>query len=184
MISIELINREASRQMETMPPIMRTITNTTLIELDKKIKKFSQYEWNLDPFLREEFENLQLQPIEKIDRFIVTDILPKVEKELTPILTRLIANPTTARQLTSGITDIISLLSFLSINNNINSNNKNRNSSSSSNSNHWNYWYNWYDTGRNSDGLNGNIGGDPMNDFNNYLLDSVEEVTVNLEKGS
>lgn len=115
LITTELIQREVIRQSTSFPPIMQALANRTLSELDGKLQLLSFLQWNFEPFLRVEVENLQTQPVELLDKYIVTEILQRVDKELSPFLTKLLADPGKVKDITAKIKDIIKLLALLVI---------------------------------------------------------------------
>jgi len=90
LISTELFQRELSKQSSSLPPIINLLANTTLLELDMKLELLSYLKWNMDPFIQAEFENLQTQPLEVLDKFIVNEVLMKIDKDFSPYLSKLI----------------------------------------------------------------------------------------------
>lgn len=73
----------------------------------------SALKWDIDPFLQTEIENLQTQPLEVIEKFIVKELLPRVDKELSPVLSKLITDPQQVTQVTQNLKDLIKLGSTL-----------------------------------------------------------------------
>jgi len=131
LVSSELLQREINNKSYQLPPLLQEIANSTALELDTKLEFLSSLKWDLDPFLAAEYENLQTQPLEVIDRYIVKELLPRVDKELSPVLSRLITDPNKVKKITSNIKDLLNLGSSLilteqasrnqnEINNNIN----------------------------------------------------------------
>ena len=131
LISSELLQREINTKSYQLPPLLQEIANSTIFELDTKLEYLSSVKWDLDPFFAAEIENLQTQPLEVIDRYIVKELLPRVDKELSPVLSKLITDPTKVKQITANIKDLLNLGSSLilteqasrnsnNINNNIN----------------------------------------------------------------
>lgn len=86
LIASELLRRGVNSDKYVLPPLLREIANNTSIELDMKLEMLSSLNWKVDPFLKGEYENLQSQPLEVLDKFIVTSILPSVDKDLAPFL--------------------------------------------------------------------------------------------------
>lgn len=86
LIASELLRRGVNSDKYVLPPLLREIANNTSIELDAKLEMLSSLDWKADPFLKGEYENLQSQPLEVLDKFIVTSILPSVDKDLAPFL--------------------------------------------------------------------------------------------------
>jgi len=64
----------------------------------------------VDPFFQAELENLQTQPLEVIDKFIVTQILPSVDKEFAPFLLKYMTGDTErVKTVTRNVKDLIEL---------------------------------------------------------------------------
>lgn len=74
LISAELIQRGVNKQSHTFPPIVSTLANRTLSELEMKLELLSALQWDLQPFFQKEVENLQTQPIELLDKYIVSEV--------------------------------------------------------------------------------------------------------------
>jgi hypothetical protein len=113
LISSELLQREINTKSYQLPPLLQEIANSTVFELDTKLEYLSALKWDLDPFLAAEMENLQTQPLEVIDRYIVKELLPRVDKELSPVLSNLITDPAKVKQITANIKDLLNLGSSL-----------------------------------------------------------------------
>jgi hypothetical protein len=113
LILSELLQRETKTNFVRLPPVLRAIVNETAGELDTKLEFLSSMQWSVEPFLRKELENLQTQPLELLDKYIVTDILPRVDKEISPILNNLVGDPKTVKQITSSIKDLIQVTSVV-----------------------------------------------------------------------
>ena len=110
LISSELLRRAVNSNSETLPPVIREFANATIIELDAKLEMLSSLEWKVDPFLRAELENLQTQPLEVIDKFIVTSILPSVDKDFAPFLLKYMVGDTKkVKTITQSLKDLIQL---------------------------------------------------------------------------
>jgi hypothetical protein len=109
LIGSELIRREVDYKADVVPNLVRDIANTTVYELDSKLELLSSLQWNFDPFLKSERENLQTQPIEAIDKYIVTEILPRVQKDISPMLENMVQDPEKVREVTSNIKKVIEL---------------------------------------------------------------------------
>ena len=113
LIASELLQREVNTQFLTLPPVLRALANNTALELDTKLEFLSSLQWDVDPFLRAEIENLNKQPLEVIDRFIVTEILPRVDNQLSPVLSNLIGDPNSVSLITRNIKDLIQVISVV-----------------------------------------------------------------------
>eukprot|EP01038_Epipyxis_sp_PR26KG_P010695 gene10695-14362_t len=116
LVATELIQREVSKQSATFPPLMQGLANNTLVELDNKLEMLTYLNWNMDPFIQNEMENLQTQPFEVFDKFIVSEVLSKVDREFSPIIAKLVGNPTKVKAITRNIKDLIQLLAAVNIN--------------------------------------------------------------------
>lgn len=113
LILSELLQRETKTNFVRLPPVLRSIVNETAEELDQKLEYLSSMQWSVEPFLRTEIENLQKQPLELLDKYLVTDILPRVDKEISPILNSLVGDPKTVSQITQNIKDLIQVTSVV-----------------------------------------------------------------------
>lgn len=71
LIATELIKREIILK-ESYPLGMRTAAETALRELEAKIEYLAATNWALDPFIRKEFDQLQTQPLEVLDKYLAT----------------------------------------------------------------------------------------------------------------
>ena len=110
LISSELLRRAVNSNSETLPPVIREFAKATILELDTKLEILSSLEWKVDPFLRAELENLQTQPLEVIDKFIVTSILPSVDKDFAPFLLKYMVGDTKkVKTITQSLKDLIQL---------------------------------------------------------------------------
>jgi hypothetical protein len=109
LVGLELLQREMYQSSMLMPPIIQNIANITTENLETKIDILSSLSFELDPFFQYELDNLQTQPFEAIEKYIINNILPRVDKELSPILSSLIAKPGTVRKMTQTLKDIIKL---------------------------------------------------------------------------
>eukprot|EP01041_Mallomonas_annulata_P008172 gene8172-16795_t len=116
LMSSELLQREVLSKTSVLPPLIKDLANTTITELEIKLELLSFYNWDLDPFLRAELDTLQNLPFEAVDKFIVTDILPKIDKEFSPYLARLIGNPEQVSAVTRNIKDLVELTIMVLIN--------------------------------------------------------------------
>ena len=115
LVSSELLQREINNKAYQLPPLLQEIANTTVLELDSKLEFLSSLQWDLDPFFAAEYENLQTQPLEVIDRYIVKELLPRVDKELSPVLSKLVTDPNKVKKITKNIKDLLNLGSSLLI---------------------------------------------------------------------
>ena len=110
LIASELLRRGVNSNSETLPPLIREFANATIIELDLKLEMLSSLEWKIDPFLKAELENLQTQPLEVIDKFIVNSILPSVDKDFAPFLLKYMVGDTKkVKTITQSLKDLIQL---------------------------------------------------------------------------
>ena len=107
LIASELLQREVNTNTLKLPPVLQDIANTTILELDSKLQFLSSLQWNMDPFLQAELENLQNQPLEVIDKYIVKEFLPKIDKELSPLLSSMITDPDKVKLITNNVKDLI-----------------------------------------------------------------------------
>ena len=107
LIASELLQREVNTKFLRLPPLVRELVNSTALELDAKLEFLSSLQWDVDPFLRAEIENLQNQPLELVDKFVVTEILPRVDRELSPMLNNLIGDPRRVSKITASIKELI-----------------------------------------------------------------------------
>lgn len=64
LIGTELIKREVTKQSSLFPPIMQELANKTLLELDLKLEMITSMQYDIDPFLKLEYQRLQSQPTE------------------------------------------------------------------------------------------------------------------------
>ena len=71
LISIELIKRELVLK-QSYPLAVREVAQRTILELERKLEHLSNTDWQLDPFIAAEFKRLRAQPIEVIDKYLVT----------------------------------------------------------------------------------------------------------------
>ena len=107
LIASELLKRGVKNEKLILSPRVREIANMTSAELDSKLEMLSSLEWKVDPFLKGEYDNLQSQPLEVIDRFIVTSILPNVEKELTPFMNSMVGDTDKVKVAVQNLKDAI-----------------------------------------------------------------------------
>lgn len=110
LIASELLRRGINTNSDTLPPVVREFANATIVELDAKLEKLSSLEWRVDGFFKEELENLQAQPLEVIDKFIVNSILPSVDKDFAPFLLKyMVGDAKRVKTITQSIKDLIQL---------------------------------------------------------------------------
>ena len=107
LIASELLKRGVKNEKLILSPRVREIANMTSAELDSKLEMLSSLEWKVNPFLKGEYDNLQSQPLEVIDRFIVTSILPNVEKELTPFMNSMVGDTDKVKAAVKNLKDAI-----------------------------------------------------------------------------
>lgn len=114
LILSELLRRGVNSNSDTLPPVIREFANATIIELDSKLEMLSSLEWKVDPFFKVELENLQSQPLEVIDRFIVQQILPSVDKDFAPFLLKyMVGDAKRVKTITQSVKDLIQLSTVL-----------------------------------------------------------------------
>ena len=109
LIASELFRRGVNSEKYPLPLSIREFAHTTSIELDTKLEQLSSLEWKADPFLKQEYENLQAQPLEVIDKFISSNILPSVDKDLAPLLLKSLVDRGKVKVITTSIKDLIKL---------------------------------------------------------------------------
>jgi hypothetical protein len=105
--SLELIQRQLNSQSIYLPPLFKEAANITTENLNTKLEILSSLSWDLDPFLKAEIESLQTQPLEVIESFILKDMLPRIDKDLSPILLKLVADPKKVSLITKFINQFI-----------------------------------------------------------------------------
>lgn len=113
LIASELLQREVSYKSPNIPLAFRDVANTTVFELDSKLEKLSELKWNFDPFIQNELENLQSQPLEAIDKYLVAEVLPRVDKELIPILNKLTTDSSKVKEVVKSVKDIVQVSAYL-----------------------------------------------------------------------
>lgn len=113
LISTELIQREVTRNVHVLPPVMRELANRTMGELDEKLELLTAMQWKLEPFLQGEMGNLQTQPAELIDRYLLGDILLRIDKDISPVLSKLIADPTKVKEVTKRVKEVVQVVTVL-----------------------------------------------------------------------
>jgi hypothetical protein len=112
LISTELIKREVVSKPK-YPPAVRELADSVIKELEVKIEYLSLINWNLDPLLQSEMLRLQTEPLEVIDKYLVSEILPNIDKELSPYFLKFTGDPKSVAQGIENIKDIITLISVL-----------------------------------------------------------------------
>ena len=109
-VAAELLRRGVNANRDTLPPVVRDFAETTILELDMKLETLSALDWKVDPFFQAELENLGSQPLEVIDRFIVAQILPLVDKDFAPFLLKYMTGDTERiKTVTTNVKDLIEL---------------------------------------------------------------------------
>lgn len=103
--SLELIQRQINNQ--PMSPIIKDAANITTTNLGTKLEILSSLSWDVDPFLKSELDALQSQPLEVVEKFILKDLLPRIDKDISPVLLRMIADPQKVSAVTSFIKQFI-----------------------------------------------------------------------------
>lgn len=114
-ISTELVQREVGKQAHAMPSVMRDIANRTLLELDDKLELLTALQWNFQPFLQGEYDNLQTQPVEIIDKYLVSELLVRLDKDLSPYLSKMVADPKKVKDITNKLKDVAQVISLLAL---------------------------------------------------------------------
>lgn len=112
LIATELIKREVINK-PTYPLALRTAAETSIRELEMRIDYLSSINWDMDPFIKKEFERLQSEPLEVLDKYLVTEILPNVDKELSPYLNKLTGDPKNVNLFVQNLKELIQLISLL-----------------------------------------------------------------------
>ena len=132
LISIELIKRELVLK-QSYPLAVREVAQRTILELERKLEHLSNTDWQLDPFIAAEFKRLRAQPIEVIDKYLVTgsaliicsyhsylllhiyspEVLPNLDKELSPYFNRLTGDPNHVTLFVKDIKELIQLISLI-----------------------------------------------------------------------
>jgi hypothetical protein len=113
LIATELLQREVMKQAPGLPPLLRSVANKTLVELDNKLELLSSLQWDFQPFLQQEYGNLQLQPVELFDKYVLGDVLLRVDRDLTPFLSRLLADPKQAAEISSKLKALLQVLALM-----------------------------------------------------------------------
>ena len=109
-IAAELLRRGVNANRDTLPPVVRDFAETTILELDMKLETLSALDWKVDPFFQAELENLGSQPLEVIDKFIVSQVLPLVDKDFAPFLLKYMTGDTERiKTVTTNVKDLIEL---------------------------------------------------------------------------
>ena len=110
LVATELLQRALTYNKDMLPITVRDFAQNVLDELDSKLEMLSSLNWNTDPFFKAELENLQSQPLEVIDKFLVTQILPGVDKDFAPFLLKyMVADSVTVQKVTRNVKDLIEL---------------------------------------------------------------------------
>ena len=93
--SLELIKRQLNSESFglSLPPMLKEAANITTENLNAKLEMLSSLSYDVELFSKTELEFLQSQPLEVIEKYIIKELLPKIDKDLSPILVKLIANP-------------------------------------------------------------------------------------------
>jgi len=118
LVSNELIRREYDSKSTTLPAYIRDLANSTLSELDLKLETLSELEWSVNDFIRRETDALSIQPLELVDfmdKYLMQDILPQIDKELSPFLSTLIADPREVQKITTSIKNLVQLATLVLI---------------------------------------------------------------------
>lgn len=103
--SLELIQRQINNQ--PMSPLLKDAANITTTNLGTKLEILSSLSWDVDPFLKSELDALQLQPLEVVEKFILKDLLPRLDKDISPVLLRMVADPQKVSAITTFIKQFI-----------------------------------------------------------------------------
>jgi len=116
LVSNELIKRQYTTTSDVLPTYLRDLANSTLVELDGKLEMLSSMEWNVDPFIKGEIGALQAQQMELVDlvdKYLVKDILPRIDKELSPFLSTLITDPNQVKSVVKSVKSLVELSTLL-----------------------------------------------------------------------
>lgn len=113
LIASELVQREVAQRSPLLPPIFQDLANTTSENLDLKLQKLTSLSWAIEPFIQDELLDLQLQPLEVIDKFISKELLPRVDRDISPLLSKLLTDPSKVTVITQNIKDLIQLAAFV-----------------------------------------------------------------------
>ena len=71
-------------------------------------------QWELGPFLELEKYRLKSQPLEVIDKFVVGEVLQRVDKDIYPLIAKyLVGDPKQAKKVTKNIKSAVQLISVL-----------------------------------------------------------------------
>lgn len=112
LIAAELLQREILRQSLSFPPIVQAIANKTAVELDVKLQLLSALQWNVGPFLEYELDNLQTQPIEILDKYVIGEIVFRIDRDLAPFLSKIIRDPALVKKIVSQVKAIVEILAI------------------------------------------------------------------------
>jgi len=113
LIVTELLKREVAKQLIVLPPKMQEFMNKTMVELDTKLETITSLQFDIDPFLKSEYDKLQAQPIEIIDKFITTDIIKRVETDFPPLLKKFLRDDKTIYLITQKVLELVRLVSIV-----------------------------------------------------------------------
>jgi len=113
LIITELLKREVSKQLIVLPPKMQEFMNKTMNELDSKLETITSLQFDIDPFLKSEYDKLQAQPIEIIDKFITTDIIKRVETDFPPLLKKFLREDKTIDLITLKVLELVKLVAIV-----------------------------------------------------------------------
>ena len=121
LVATELTRRTVNRQKKILPTQVFDIANVSITELERKLEVFSYLQWEIEPFLKQEkalankeTNRLAKQPLEAVDKFVVSEILRKVDKDVYPILAKtLVGDPKQAKRITENLKDFVRLVTVL-----------------------------------------------------------------------
>mmetsp|Transcript_28271 Transcript_28271/g.47557 ORF Transcript_28271/g.47557 Transcript_28271/m.47557 type:complete len:521 (-) Transcript_28271:103-1665(-) len=113
LIGTELVKREITKQSGIFPPVMREFANKTFQELDAKLEMLTSLEYQVDPFFQSEYRALQLQPVEAIDKYVATEVVGRLEKELPSILSNFVTEEKTVQLITSKLLELVKLVALM-----------------------------------------------------------------------
>jgi len=119
LMSTELMQRTVASEEINIPPLVKEIANTTINELNFKLDQLSHYHWNMEPFLKSELESLQSLPFEAIDKYIVNEILPKIDKDIYPVISKFVGDPEQVSSITRQLKSLLEMFIMLLINNEV-----------------------------------------------------------------
>ena len=104
--TLELLQRQLAIS-NNLPLYLKDAANITTENLNVKLEILSSLSWDFDPFVKAELEALQSQPLEVIESFILKDLLPRIDKDISPVLSSMIADPKQVKLITKYINGFV-----------------------------------------------------------------------------